>query len=390
MSTPFIATYEDVIDRLGDWLRGRNVAAGGARQEVVRQAVEASLRAIANERDWSAFKRHYRIALDGVYNTGTIAYDSSTYTVTLTGGTWPSWAAQGELYAGSVISDVDTRVSDTVLTLKSPRVPTADIDAGSSYTLGRSWYILPPEFAGAWTPSEKTAWFIGRHVTLDEIHMLRKYRAISGTVQKWAIGPAPDYYGSMALYVHPWASSDSAEDFVAKFRPRDLTVSGKETWNSQGTVSCTADSTAVTGDSTDFRSAMEGAIIRFSSGSTAPTSQTGNNPYVFQQSITSVTTTTGLTLSAAASSTLSDVDYRVSDPVDMPAYLFDVFVARCKMQLAYDCGMDWPQNMKTHYQTALTEAKKADSFNRQPRQAGIRTRYRGRLADYKTRPWEGA
>lgn len=397
MSAPFLATYEDVLDRLDAFVTRRvgKAEMGTVSQSLIRGCVEAALREIVTVRDWKCLKRIWRVALSGAVNTGTVSYaasgDTYDYEVTLTDSTWPSWAADAEIAIGStgLVCEVDAVKSPTVLTLKPPRIPVSDV-SDQSYTLGRSWYVLPPEFAGAWSPAEKNAWFVGKYVPLEEWYLLTKYRNLTGTVQHWTVGPAPNRYGSLALYVYPWASADSAQDLLMKFRPRNLEVSGKEAWNYAGTVSVEEGSTAVTGADTAFRSLMEGSIIRFSSSATKPTAANGSNPYVFQQSVATVADATTLTLSVAAPTTVSGVKYVVSDPVDLMGHMYDAFLWNCRMQLAYECGMEWPQNVRRQYQMSLNQAKIADSPLKGPQVAGIRQRRPSRLTDCKTRPvdWE--
>lgn len=391
MSAPFLSTYEDVLIGLEDYVRGRSGA--GVSQRMFRACVETSLRTIAHAHDWAAFKRSWQVVLDGAKTTGTVVYQASgdvyDYEVTLTGSTWPTWAAQGEILIAGVVCDVDERKSTTVLTLKYPRVPVSD-QSGVAYTLGRSRYPLPAEYMASWTPVEKSNRFLGRQTTMDEIHTLMRLRSLaSGSSKAWSIGTAEDYYGSMALHVYPWPSSDTAFGMLLKFRPRTLVVTGKDTWNSAGTVSVTAAGTTVTGSSTAFSSVAEGSIIRFSASSSKPTDQGGSNPYVFQQSISSVTDATTLVIGSAAPSTLSAVGYVISDPVDVPAHMFDAFMACCEAEAAYKTGMDYPQNARRHYEAKLKEAKRADNQFRQPAVAGARNSFRSRMTDVTYRPEVG-
>ena len=64
--------------------------------------------------------------------------------VTLTDGTWPTWAASGELHSGNGVYQVSSRDSDTQLTLEDTSV---DIDTGSTYVLAQAVYDLPSDFA---------------------------------------------------------------------------------------------------------------------------------------------------------------------------------------------------------------------------------------------------
>lgn len=75
------------------------------------------------------------------YETGTIACSSGV--VTLTDGTFPSWAAQGELVVDGTRYVVSSRDDDDQITLDDTSV---DIDSGTFYSLQRYIYDLPSDF----------------------------------------------------------------------------------------------------------------------------------------------------------------------------------------------------------------------------------------------------
>lgn len=72
------------------------------------------------------------------YSTGTVAYDhtggANERQLTLSGGTWPTWAKlPGRVFINDDWYALNTRVSDTVVTLTSGDNPGSDIAAGASY-----------------------------------------------------------------------------------------------------------------------------------------------------------------------------------------------------------------------------------------------------------------
>jgi hypothetical protein len=81
------------------------------------------------------------------YDTGTVTIVAGV--VTLAGGTFPSWAASGELSVGGNTYTVNTRDSDTQVTLDDTSVAAA---AGSTYSLFQSIYDLPDDFGGLTGP----------------------------------------------------------------------------------------------------------------------------------------------------------------------------------------------------------------------------------------------
>jgi hypothetical protein len=96
---------------------------------------------------WSFLTPFASLELSIPYATGTVGIASGV--VTLTSGTWPTWAAQGDLW----IEDndemrrysVNTRDSNTQITLDDTSVA---VTAGETYSLKRHSYNLPSDFGG--------------------------------------------------------------------------------------------------------------------------------------------------------------------------------------------------------------------------------------------------
>ena len=96
---------------------------------------------------WSFLYIDAALELVPSYTTGTIAIASGV--VTGTGTTFPSWAAQGDLW---VDDDGEMRrysvasySSGTSITLDDTSV---NVSSGATYSLRRHWYNLPSDFAG--------------------------------------------------------------------------------------------------------------------------------------------------------------------------------------------------------------------------------------------------
>jgi len=91
---------------------------------------------------WSFLRKNATITLLAPYATGTIAVAAGV--VTLTGGTFPSWAAAGQLEIDGTDYEVSTRDSGTQLTLVDTSVTGT---AGERYSLHQDDYDLPEDFA---------------------------------------------------------------------------------------------------------------------------------------------------------------------------------------------------------------------------------------------------
>jgi len=93
-----------------------------------------------NERDWSFLKLPIEIPLYAPYSTGTVTVVAGV--VTLSGGTFPTWAADGDFVCGLAYS-VASRDSGTQLTLNDTSVAKS---AGTTYSLVQAGYTLPDDF----------------------------------------------------------------------------------------------------------------------------------------------------------------------------------------------------------------------------------------------------
>jgi hypothetical protein len=97
---------------------------------------------------WSFLSPQASLTTTAPYTTGTVTVSSGV--VTLTGGTFPSWAASGELilgagnYSGNRYS-INTRDSTTQITLDDTTITDA---TARTFNLVRSAYDLPDDWAG--------------------------------------------------------------------------------------------------------------------------------------------------------------------------------------------------------------------------------------------------
>jgi hypothetical protein len=90
---------------------------------------------------WSFLRPKATLSLNAAYSTGTVTIVAGV--VTLAGGTFPSWSAAGVLLVDGTDYDVDTRDSDTQVTLTDLTVTAS---AGTSYEIHQDDYDLPDDF----------------------------------------------------------------------------------------------------------------------------------------------------------------------------------------------------------------------------------------------------
>ncbi len=97
------------------------------------------------------------IEIHAAYATGTISV--TTGTVTLASGTWPSWAADGEIYVDGGWYTVASRTNGTTVVLDDSSVTGL---SGETYTLLHREYDLPSDFGGMVEPfslrRDQTQW----------------------------------------------------------------------------------------------------------------------------------------------------------------------------------------------------------------------------------------
>lgn len=107
----------------------------------IKSAINDALSMCAKQQHrFSWLKTDGVVAFSGYYSTGTITISGTT--VTLTGGTWPSWAASGKLQLNGKFYRITTRTSATVLVLTDTYSDTPAITA-AGYVIFRDEYTLP-------------------------------------------------------------------------------------------------------------------------------------------------------------------------------------------------------------------------------------------------------
>lgn len=137
--------------------------------------------------NWTFLKPEASLNLNAAYSTGTVTIVAGV--VTLSGGTFPSWAAAGEINVAGASYSVNTRDSGTQVTLDDL---SAAASAGTVYSLTQSDYDCPDDFGTLETPlaygtQDSQRGFI-RHVGESEIRGLREGGWQSGIPLYVAVG----------------------------------------------------------------------------------------------------------------------------------------------------------------------------------------------------------
>lgn len=334
-------TFQDAVDYVLD---SHEIVSDPLNRRRARAAVVMAYRNIVDSHDWNYFYRQRILNTVASYSTGTVVYDhtggANERQLTLTTGTWPSWAAFGKVIISNVHYEVSTRVSDSIVTLTSNSNPGQDV-ASTTYQIYRSSYPLPSDFRRL-----AKIWDVTQQREVNYVNAIEQHTAVNifydvpADPWHYTIRADGKYYGSFSLMFGPPPSAIRQYDMLYKVAPRQLNFNNDY---SSGTVSCSA-STSVTGSSTTFPTGCSGSIIRFSSNNTPPTgiigSYDGNdNPFIAQAVISSRGSATALTLSEAITETLSGVGYTISDPLDLEeGSMLSAFLKMAEAEFASRAG----------------------------------------------------
>jgi len=113
----------------------------------LKSAVNDALGMIARARSWPWFLTQGNLSLvasqNGTDTSSTIAVTSGSTTVTLTGTTWPSWAASGQIEINNQWHDIATRSSNTVILLTTAYAGATA--SGLDYEIFQDEYSLPSD-----------------------------------------------------------------------------------------------------------------------------------------------------------------------------------------------------------------------------------------------------
>jgi hypothetical protein len=299
-----------------------------AEQRDIRTAIHRAYDELTTIRDWSYYHVHGRIVLQAPYDAGAVT--TSGTTVTLTGGTWPSWAASGAyLKVGEEICRVASRTSGSVIVLDSSLSLKADV-TGEPYTLYRSVYPLPADFRNLDEPSDEYNWWSGLYVTPDQAMKIERVSNSSGEPYHWTLIKDPDSSG-WAIKVVGYPTGTQTLDFTYRRTARPIRYSGHESALRQGTIARTG--ATVTGGGTAFAAAMVGSILRVGDTTNVPGPIESLTPWVSEGKITAVGGATGLTTEDSGT-VASSTKYLITDPIDIAPHMHAAMDSACDYWLA--------------------------------------------------------
>lgn len=376
MATLNLWTYQDCLDHVIDWW-GANVGADAQRD--AKRAIQEAVREFASAARWSYYYSRGRVNTNASQVTGTIAYDSASRQLTLTGATWPTWAPYGNVVLSNIVYKVASYVSSTILTLSVNSNPGADVAAGTTYTLYRDTYPLPIDFVSADAflnaSNYQTPWYVHPREWLSTQRIIHS----PATPRYYTFMGDPNFTGAMAVRFSPPPDQAYAYDYIYQRRPRALTIPNYAT----GKVTIGTGTASVSGAGSAWTSNHAGCVLRIASdGVTAPTGLVGSNPYAVERIVTAVSSGTALTVDNSVSSTFTSCLYYLSDPLDVePGTMLNTFLRCLEWQAALTRKQkDRVTDAQKAWRDSLIQAREADSRTFAPRSPGMDTSYRPRLA----------
>ena len=369
-----LATYRDIVDHALDFLGGDT---GKDTERYARRAVQMAVNDFWSKRQWSCFTKRGRIITQAPYATGTITYlytgGSVNREVTLAGGTWPSWAAEGTIIIDNIAYPVSARASGTVVQLTTATALTSDIATATSYNLVRDSFPLPVDFGSVGEVNNATQLGVMTYLQPTDFLVQQQHSGVNvGTPAFFTIGGDGRRYGTLAMSFCPVPDAAHTIDFIYRRQSRALSSHGASpvVAYTDGTVTITSASTAVVGTGTLWTSSMVGTVIRFAAASNGkvPTGQSGASPFYIQRTVTAVTDGQNLTIDQVPGANLTTVPYSISDPIDLEAgAMMTYFLREVENQLRIVKRIEPMRNEEMKYQEALRSALEADSRHHESR-----------------------
>ena len=357
--TTRLVTYKDLTDHAIDYL-GSTITGDGMRD--AKRAVQNAYRSLATMHNWHYYYSRGRLVTNESYSTGTIAYDhtggANERQVTLTDGTWPSWAYLGDIVIDGVVYEIASLINSTILTLTVNSNPGEDIAAGETYVLYRDTYPLPTDFQAAdqFLIAENSNCLTYVHPTAWLQDM--QGNPGPGTPSLYTFRSDPNYYGTLAISFSPPPSLLQNYDYIYKRRPRPMLVLEYKT----GTATVAFASASVTGVGTTWRDNHIGSVIRFSETGDLPTGVVGDNPFEIQRVITAVGSETACTLDRVVPQAFTNAKYTISDPADIEdGAMLTALYREIEKELRIARRMKVSPDEERRYLEAIASAKESDS-----------------------------
>lgn len=365
----------DVVNRLIDFAGGQQ--GGDLLLSKCQRALQDTVRDFPTMYRWNWYNTLGRVDMKGSQTSGTIAYNSSTRTVTLTGATWPSWALNAMIRSGTIAARIVQVIDPTHVKLDAAYTFPADITAGASYRIFLDCYPLPSNFSASESPLREDWWGGLKYVPPQKwLWGIRGYD-LTGTPGAFTIQPLTSGGvvlpggGAFAFFVTPYPNQDRTLDFIyyRLCRPVLFTVGVN-----QGTLATSSDGLTLTFTGNNpFVPAMVGSVVRVTNSKLSPEMK---GVVVHEARIATVPNSTSLTIDAACPLvSTSNLGYTISDPIDIDSQsMATCFQWMALRTLAIETMSKSSGIVAAEFETAYNQAKAADARYAGPDRMGPRRR----------------
>ena len=146
-----ITSYSTLLERVGHCLFGIRTGFSADQTSDITDCIRDGLHRVYTAHSWSFLRPLVEVQTTAPYVTGTITIASGV--VTLVGGTFPAWAADGVLLVDSSYYSVATRDSNTQITLDATTVTVA---SAKPYQLARPEIPMDASFDAVANDSDLT------------------------------------------------------------------------------------------------------------------------------------------------------------------------------------------------------------------------------------------
>ena len=322
-------TAQDVVDYL------LTTTGGGAQDgehRAIRQATIHGIREVMQCRDWLWHTKVGFIKTYFVQTNSTFTKGNTTITVENSAGFVPGRTVSFQPGYFNVTPRVMQVVNATTIVVDAPPA----YDGSNVPTQAQTYYDLPENLRTIDGLVSDTVGTLHAYISPQE--WLRLQINTKGTSE-------PYYYTIMRSDTDPdnWQirfvgvpASGTILHYTYRYVPQPMKYMGFESICRQGTVT-TNGTTAVTGTGTAFPSAFVGAVIRFGSATSSAESIGSLTPYAYEQKISAVGSTTGLTTEGTVPA-LTGVKYAVSDLIDASPQMYTAILSAAEMWYARITG----------------------------------------------------
>jgi hypothetical protein len=146
-----VSSYNSLRERIGKYLYGIRTGFAGEQENEIEDCIHDGLHDVYTAHAWSFFRPVKDISTTAPYATGTVTVAAGV--VTLTGGTFPTWAADGLLKVADAYYSVASRDGDAQITLDDTSVTVA---VASTFQLARPEVPLDDAFEAVANDSDLT------------------------------------------------------------------------------------------------------------------------------------------------------------------------------------------------------------------------------------------